>query len=73
MSIKSKLAAAATALTLIAGVGVAGTLTANAATPRCGPGCTELYSRAFGPVWVLNVIRHVGRAGQPTTLARPRR
>jgi len=73
MSIKNKLAAAATALTLIAGVGVAGTLTANAATPRCGPGCTELYSRAFGPVWVLNVIRHVGRAGQPTTLARASR
>ena len=33
MSIKSRLAAAATALALIAGVGVAGTLTANAATP----------------------------------------
>jgi hypothetical protein len=70
MSIKTGLAASATALTLIAGVGAAGTLTANAATPRCGPGCTELYSRAFGPGWVLNVVRHVGRPGQPTTLAR---
>jgi hypothetical protein len=73
MSIKSGLAAAATALTLIAGVDAAGTLTANAATPRCGPRCTELYSRAFGPVWVLNVVRHVGRAGQLTTLARASR
>jgi hypothetical protein len=73
MFIKSKLVTAAAALALIAGVGVAGTLTANAATPQCGPACSNLYSHAFGPAWVVNVLRHVGRPGQPATLAKASR
>ena len=73
MSIKSKLTTTATALALIVGVGAAGTLTADAATRQCGPACTNLYSRAFGPAWVLNVVRHAARPGQPTTLAKASR
>jgi hypothetical protein len=73
MSIKSKLVPAAAALALIVGVGVAGTRTANAATPQCGRACSNLYSHAFGPAWVLNVHRHIGRPGQPTALAQASR
>jgi hypothetical protein len=70
MSIKGKIVTAATALTLTVGGGAAWTLTANAATPRCGSSCSDLYSRAFGSGFVLDVLNHVGRAGQPATLAR---
>jgi hypothetical protein len=73
MSIKSKLVTAATALTVIAGVGAAGTLTANAATPKCGATCSDFYSRAFGPALVLGVLNHSGRPGQRAILARASR
>jgi hypothetical protein len=66
MSIKSKLVTAATALTLIAGAGAAATLTANAATPKCGGGCADFYSRAFGPSSVLNALHQGAKAGQLT-------
>ena len=69
MSIKTKIVTAAAAFTLIVGVGAAGTLTANAATPKCGPQCSDFYSRAFGTGSVLDAL-HAGRAGQPATLAR---
>jgi hypothetical protein len=48
MSIKSKIITAAAALSLIVGVGAAGTQTANAATVPCGLGCANLFSFAFG-------------------------
>lgn len=73
MSIKSKLVTAATALTVIAGVGAAGTLTANAATPKCGAACSDFYSRAFGTAFVLGVPNRAGHAGQPAILARANR
>jgi hypothetical protein len=73
MSVKTKIVTAAATLTLIAGVGAAGTLTANAATPKCGPGCSDLYSRAFGAGSVLDVLKQAARAGQPTALARASR
>jgi hypothetical protein len=50
MSVKSKLFAAAAALTMVGGVGVAGALTAGSAsaeTPSCGPTCIDLFN--FGP------------------------
>ena len=72
MSIKSTIATAAATLTLIASADVAGTLTANAATVKCGPACSDFYSRAFGPGFVLDVL-HAGRAGQLTTLAKASR
>jgi hypothetical protein len=73
MSIKSKLVTAATALAVIAGVGAAGTLTANAATPRCGATCSNFYSRAFGTAFVFGVANKAGQAGQPVILARANR
>jgi hypothetical protein len=70
MSIKTKLVTAATAVTVMAGVGAAGTLTANAATPKCGATCSDFYSGTSGTAFVLAAPR---RAGQPVTLARANR
>ncbi len=73
MSMKRKIVTAAATLTLAAGLGAAGTLTANAATPACGNNCVNWFSAAFGtaahPAFVLNVQDHVAKAGQPVTLA----
>jgi hypothetical protein len=66
MSIKTKLVTAATTLTVMAGVGMAGTLTANAATVKCGASCTDFYSRAAGSGFVLHTS---GQSGQPVTVA----
>jgi hypothetical protein len=73
MSIKSKVVTAATTLALIVGVGAAGTLTANAATTKCGPGCSDFYSRAFGAGSVIDALKHAARIGQPAALARASR
>jgi len=74
MSIKSAIVMSAAALTLVAGVGAAGTVTANAATPACGNTCINWYSTAFGithpPTWVLDVPNQAGRAGSLVTVAR---
>jgi hypothetical protein len=48
MSIKSKVLAAATTLTVAEGVSAAGTLPANAATAHRGPKCIEVFSPWFG-------------------------
>jgi len=60
MYIKSKIITTAATLTVIVGVGAAGTLTANAATSACGPSCASLYSPAlslpaFPEAYVLDV------------------
>jgi hypothetical protein len=73
MSIKTKLVTAATALTVMAGVGTTATLTANAATPKCGALCSDFYSATTGTGWVLDAPTQVGQAGQPLTLARASR
>jgi hypothetical protein len=73
MSIKTKLVTAATVLTVMAGVGAAGTLTANAATPKCGAICSDFYSAETGTAFVLGVPNQVGHVGQPVTLARASR
>ncbi|MGW3926468.1 hypothetical protein, partial [Streptomyces sp. NPDC005093] len=39
MSIKNKVLAAAAMVTMVSGLGAAGTLSANAATPECGDSC----------------------------------
>ena len=72
MSIKTKLVTAATALTVIASIGAAGTLTANAATSKCGAICSEFYSAKTGTAFVLDAPNQVGQA-QPVTLARANR
>ena len=73
MSIKTKLVTAATTLTVIVGAGAAGTLTANAATPKCGQICTDLYNQATGTGFVLSAPAQAGRAGLPVWMARASR
>jgi hypothetical protein len=77
MFIKSKVFAAAAALTLVGGVGAAGVFTvgmAGAATPACGDNCLDLFSQTFGdypqPNFLLDVLRQGEKAGQPVILFR---
>ena len=74
MSIKSKVLAAAATLTLVGGLGAAGALTANAATPSCGHNCIDIFSRTFGthkhPNFVLDVFRGTAKTGTPIILYR---
>jgi len=77
MSIKSKVLAAAATLTLVGGVGAAGTLTAgsaSAATPSCGGACVNLFSYQFGthttPNYTVDVLRQGEKVGQPIILFR---
>jgi hypothetical protein len=74
MSIKSKVFAGATALTLIGGVGAVGELSANAATPSCGNHCVDLFAQVFSthmrPSFVLDVLRQGQKIGQPIILFR---
>jgi hypothetical protein len=77
LSIKSKVIAAASALTLVSGIGVAGALaagTASAATPSCGPLCADVFSWQFGsfhhPNFTLDVFRGGAKVGQPIILFR---
>ncbi|MGH3200221.1 MAG: hypothetical protein ACRDNT_30855 [Streptosporangiaceae bacterium] len=74
MSIKSKVLAAAATLTMVGGLGAAGTLaagTASAATPSCGHHCVNVFSKKFSnvltvkPSVVLDVYRQSARVGQP--------
>jgi len=74
MSIKSKVFAAAAALTLVGGVGSIAALSADAATPSCGHDCLDLFSREFGthqqPNYVMDVWRLGANVGQPVILFR---
>src|SRR5271165_6313782 len=74
MSIKSKVFAAAAALTLTATLGAAGATSAWAATPSCGPSCVDIFSKEFGtfghPGFVLDTLRRGEKVGQPQILFR---
>jgi hypothetical protein len=73
MSIKSKLLAAGATLSLLGGVGLAGTLgagTASAATPSCGPTCINLYNQQFGKAFYQDVYRQGLKVNQPVILFR---
>src|SRR5580658_2733059 len=74
MSIKSKVIAAAAAMTLVGGVGAAGQLAAHAATPSWGNHCIDLFSGEFSthfdPDLVLDVLRQRAKVGQPIILFR---
>jgi len=74
MSIKSKILAATAALTVGGGLGTAGALSANAATPSCGDSCINIFLHEFGthrhPNFVLDVWRQTARVGQPIILFR---
>ena len=77
MSIKTKTLAAAAALTVAGGLSMAGTLSASAATPKCGKACTQIFSKAFGtpasPGFVESVFRGLPFRGVPTILQRTSR
>jgi hypothetical protein len=74
MSIKSRVLAVAATLTLVGGLGTAGALSANAATPSCGHHCIDIFSRVFGthhhPNFILDVFRGTARTGTPIILYR---
>jgi len=76
MFIKSKVFAAAAALTLVGGAGaIAATATAaNAATPSCGHSCIEVFNHDFGthahPAFVQDTYRQGEKVGQPQILFR---
>ena len=74
MSVRGKIVTAAAALTVVAGIGAAGTLTANAATKDCGQVCANFFNSAFGtfshPAFVLDVHGQAQQASQPVALAR---
>jgi hypothetical protein len=74
MSIKSKVFAAAAALTLVGGVGAVGAMSANAATPSCGATCVDIFNHDFGthahPNFVLDTLRQGEKVGQPQILFR---
>jgi hypothetical protein len=77
MFIKSKVFAAAAAMTLVGGAGAVGLFTvgmAGAATPACGNGCPDFFSYTFGdyaqPNFLLDVLRQGEKAGQPVILFR---
>jgi hypothetical protein len=77
MFIKSKVFAAAAAMTLVGGAGAAAVFTvgmAGAATPACGTGCPDFFSDTLGsyaqPNFLLDVLRQGEKAGQPVILFR---
>jgi len=75
MSFKSRFIAAAATLTLAgAAVGATGMVSANAATPPCGFGCIDLFSRMFGthmhPNFVFSAKGGSANTGTPIILWR---
>jgi len=78
MSIKSKVFAAAAALTLVGGASAAGVFTvgtAGAVTQGCGDNCIDVFSNTFGtysaPGYLLDVLRQGEKVAQPIILFRP--
>jgi hypothetical protein len=61
MSIKSTIITAAAALAVITGVSAGIGTAASGATPKCGPACSDFYSRAFGSSFVLDTLKGPGR------------
>ena len=74
MNLKSKVLAAAAALTVIAAPVAVGATSANAATPSCGATCIDIFSKDFGtqasPQFVFDVLRQGEKIGQPVILFR---
>ena len=74
MSIKSKVLAAAAALTVLGGVSAGLAPATWAATPSCGNTCVELFSHDFGthhhPNFVLDTQQQAAKVGQAQILFR---
>jgi hypothetical protein len=74
MSIKSKVIAAAAALTLTGGLAGLAAPATWAATPSCGPVCADIFNRDFGthhqPGFVVDVFQAGASVGKPVILFR---
>jgi hypothetical protein len=71
MSFKAKIAATAATFALAAGgLGMLGTLSASAATPRCGSNCRDLYTKKFGPRYLLATVPGMAAANQEVILSK---
>jgi hypothetical protein len=70
MSIRSKILAAAATLTLAGAAAMAGTVSANAETPACGPSCVE-FSAASNPQLILDDPGSILATGTPITTFPP--
>ena len=69
MSFKAKIAAGAATFALAGGgLGLAGTLSASAATPSCGGNCVNPYTQKFGPHYFMDVYQARAAAGQEVIL-----
>ena len=69
MSVKAKIAAGAATFALVGGgLGMAGTLTASAATPSCGGACTNIFPQKYGPQYQVDVFQARAAANQPVIL-----
>ena len=68
MSLKTKVLAAAAALTVAGGLSTAATLPAGASTTQCGSACVQISSKLYGPGFVESVFQGIAAAGQPTIL-----
>ena len=70
MSLKTKVLAAAAALTVAGGLSTAATLPAGASTTQCGKACVQIFSKMYGPCFVESVFQGIPAVGQPTILHR---
>lgn len=77
MSVRSKIAATAGALALLAGVIAASPVSSWAATPSCGASCPDIYPQEYAaasiggaPQFVLDTYRQGHKAGTPVILFR---
>jgi hypothetical protein len=75
MSFKIKVLVVTAPLTVVSGAGMAGALTAgaaSAATPPCGPACINLFSYQFGSYkttnYTVDVLRRDEKVGPPIIL-----
>ena len=69
MSVKAKIAAGTATFALVGGgLGLAGALTASAATPACGNGCTNIFPQKYGPQYQVDVYQARAAANQPVIL-----
>ena len=73
MSFKAKIAAGAATFALAGGgLGTVGTLSASAATPAatpsCGHNCSNLYTKKFGPAFLLDTFQGRAAANQGVIL-----
>ena len=71
MSFKAKMAAAAATFALAGGgLGMLGTLSASAATHRCGSNCQDLYTQKFGHRYLLATFQGKAAANQEVILCK---